>query len=509
MYEPPMQKEEYQAAVDELVGTPIEALMFCLGDGRTVLHDTKVGELWGDNVDKWGHIIFRRAHQNAKHLIEEGNDPLRVVCDRAKEKGILVYPTLLMQQGMGERGSDVRGSNFRFDHPEIRIGAAGDVAPDFPGFECADFKHEVLRQERFALIEETLQNYDVHGFELQLNYQPYYFHPNEVEAGIGIMTDFVRQVYEAVKKSGADRELTIRIPAPIEGCLSVGMDVVDWMKQGIVDVLIGQTYSGPELLDQMMDIRPLVNAAKGTDCRIHAAIQSNIDSDRLGQGPIEFIRAAACNYWAQGIDGLYLAHWFGNWPYGATFYEKLRELPHPEVMAAKDKHYYIMTSTGRYADPDLEPGVSKQLPIEMKEGQPATATFQIADDLPKWNKAGRVHQALLRFKVGGATELDKISFKLNGAELPDTLLRKINEMYKMKAARFRSFGYWYIFDLDEAHWPKKGENSVEVTLHKRDRDVLPGISLLNVELELKYLMGKNFHRGFVDDDLGQYMITTE
>ena len=42
MYEPPMQKEEFEAAVDELVGTPVDALMFCLGDGRTVLHDTKV-----------------------------------------------------------------------------------------------------------------------------------------------------------------------------------------------------------------------------------------------------------------------------------------------------------------------------------------------------------------------------------------------------------------------------------------------------------------------------------
>ena len=31
MYEPPMQKEQYEAAVDELAGTPIEALMFWPG----------------------------------------------------------------------------------------------------------------------------------------------------------------------------------------------------------------------------------------------------------------------------------------------------------------------------------------------------------------------------------------------------------------------------------------------------------------------------------------------
>ena len=90
MYEPPMQKEEYEQAVDELVGTPVEALMFCLGDGRTVLNDTKGGELWGTINEKWDHIIFRRAHQNAKHFIEEGNDPLRIVCDRARAKGIKI-----------------------------------------------------------------------------------------------------------------------------------------------------------------------------------------------------------------------------------------------------------------------------------------------------------------------------------------------------------------------------------------------------------------------------------
>ena len=57
MYEPPMQKKEYEAAVDELVGTPVEALMFCLGDGRTVLHHTKVGELWAP-MSINGHTWF-------------------------------------------------------------------------------------------------------------------------------------------------------------------------------------------------------------------------------------------------------------------------------------------------------------------------------------------------------------------------------------------------------------------------------------------------------------------
>ena len=89
-YEPPMQKEEYEAAIDEIMGTPVDTLFFCLGEGRTMLHDTEVGELWGHNVNKWPHIIWRRAHQNAKNLIEEGNDPLRIICDRARKEKILI-----------------------------------------------------------------------------------------------------------------------------------------------------------------------------------------------------------------------------------------------------------------------------------------------------------------------------------------------------------------------------------------------------------------------------------
>ena len=504
MYEPPIQKEEYEAAVDELVGTPVEVLMFCLGDGRTVLHDTKVGELWGHNVKKWPHLIFRRAHQNAQDLIERDQDPLQLVCERARAKDMLVYPTLLVQQGRGDRNQDVRCSDFRFDNQHLEIGARGDLDGDFPGLTCLDFKHEEVRDERFALIEETLNNYPIDGFELQLNYSPYYFHPDEVEAGCQIMTAWVRRVYEAVKRSGAERELAIRIPASLDGCLGIGLDVGAWLQQGIVDVLIGQTFSGPELLDSTIDFRPLVAATKGTNCRLHAAIQSHVDSDRLAEATIEMIRAAACNYWDQGVDGLYLAHWFGNWPYQATFYEKLRELPHPDVMAAKDKHYYVPTGTGRYPKPVTEPGIAMELPAALEVDKPTQVRLKISDDLSRWDKVGRVHQVLLRVRIMNTTEKDQLRFQLNGVELPNELLRKLNEMYRMTAPRYRTgSGYWWIYRLDPTHWPQKGDNMLEVTLLRRDPDATPQIHIRDVELEIQYLMGKNFHRG-QDMDLGPY-----
>ena len=504
MYEPPMQKEQYEAAVDELAGTPVEALMFCLGDGRTVLHDTKVGELWGHNVEKWPHLIFRRAHQNAKHLIDTGNDPLRVVCDRAHEKGLLFYPTLLVQQGTRDRSVDVRSSEFRFDNRHLEIGARGDIDSDHPCTSCLDFKHAEVRDERLALIQETVNRYPIDGFELQLNYQASYFHPSEIADGRAIMTDWIRRVRDLLDESGPHRELVVRIPADIDACYSVGLDVRRWIADGLVDVVAGETFGGPELLNHTSNLRPLVEAAEGAATRVHAALHALVDSDRLHQATNEMLRAAASNYWAQGVDGLYLAYWFGYWPYKAPFYEILREIPHADIMAPKDKTYYIPTMTGRYPEPRLEPGLTMQLPADLHANQPVRLELPISDDLPRWDQTGRVHQVLLRFRVMNTTELDHLEFKFNGKPLPDHLRRTLNEMYRMSAPRYRTgSGYWFIFKLDRDHWPLQGKNTLEVSLTKRDPDVTPQVFLRDVEIEIQYLLGKNFHRG-QDRDLGPY-----
>ena len=136
-----------------------------------------------------------------RNLIDQGDDPLRVICDRAHAKGILLYPTLLVQLESGVRGGggyDIRSSDFRLDNKQLDIGGSGGVDPGLPGFNCADFKHQQVRDERFALIEEAMTSYPVDGFELQLNFWPYYFHPDEVEEGREIMTEWIRRVYQTV-----------------------------------------------------------------------------------------------------------------------------------------------------------------------------------------------------------------------------------------------------------------------------------------------------------------------
>ncbi len=503
MYEPPMQKEEYEQAVDELIGTPVEAIMFCLGDGRTVLHDTEVGELWGTPNETWSHQIFRRAHQNARQLIEEGNDPLRIVCDRAHEKGFLLYPTLLVQQGSGERGVDTRTSNFRLENKHLEIGAQGDLDLG-PGNECLDFMREQVREERFALIEETLERYEVDGFELHMNYTPFYFRPDQVEEGRKVMTAWIRRVHEAVKSrpgTRGERELVIRVDNSIERCLAKGLDLRAWVEAGSVDVLVPEDKGN---IDPSSDFGAVAAAAEGSDCRVCGCIAYGVDSDRISGATIEMIRAAATNYWRQNIDGMYLTQWFTQWPYGSDFYEQLREVVDPEVMAPRDKYYFVPTIGGRVEGEPQPASRTRRLPVSLDEGETATVVFPISDDLRRWHEAGRVHEVLLRVRVTGATELDEYAFALNGVELPDEQLRKINRMYALGAPRYRVGGYWFIYKLSPEFWPAAADNELAVTLRKRDRVVANERLLRDVELETKYLKGKNFHRSFVDPDLGAF-----
>ena len=500
MYEPPMEREEFEAAVDELAGTPVDALMFGLADGRTFFHDTKVSEIWGDPIRKWPHLIFRRARQNVKMMLDRGQDPLRIVCERARAKGMRLYPTLLVNQWLfgDSPQDDVRASDFRWKNRHLEIGAAGDLE-EFPGKTHLDFKHEAVREERLAVIREVLNNYPVDGFELHLNYAgPFFFHPDRVADGRGIMSSWVAQVHQAVKASGAERELVITVPVDLERAWSRGLDVRQWIRDGSVDVLVGMSHNS---MDHVADFRPLVQAARGSSCRVYAALNGQVYSDRLQNADITVTRAGACNYWAQGVDGLYLDFWYARWPYQASFYEQLREAPHPDVMAAKDKFYFVPTRAGtrlRSHEPPLP------LPRKLNVGRAVAVDLEIADDLSRWDRTGRVHEVLLRLRVAGTTELDRLRFTLNGRVLPEERMRKINQMYTMRSPRRqRVAGYWFIFRPHRELWPRQGGNRIEVTLLERDPEVTPPIELRDVELEVRYLRGKNSWRGRDPDDLGR------
>ena len=165
----------------------------------------------------------------------------------------------------------------------------------------------------------------------------------------------------------------------------------------------------------------------------------------------------------------------------------------PTVDRVHPVRVHVVREPGRAADAGHEHGVL----AAHARGRASAAARR------RGSSSGRVHEVLLRLRVLNTTELDRLTFNLNGTPLPDSALRKLNEMYKMSAPRYRVFGYWFIYKLNADQWPRQGRNSVSVTLVARDQDVTLPIVLRDVELEIKYLMGKNFGRG-QEADVGDF-----
>ena len=90
-YEPPMAPEEYIALVDELAGTTVEAIVFCLGEGRTMLHDTRASELMGQQCRGLGSL--RLSPRLAKRQVPHRRRPRSLAlglrpCPRVGHSGL-------------------------------------------------------------------------------------------------------------------------------------------------------------------------------------------------------------------------------------------------------------------------------------------------------------------------------------------------------------------------------------------------------------------------------------
>ena len=127
---------------------------------------------------------------------------------------------------------------FRIDHPEWCLQGRGKYS--------FNWVHPEVRAERFAIIEEAVNRYDMDGFELDLSFAPYFFEEDKTDANSRILTDFVRDVKAAVtaaaQKRGRPMVLGARVLSGLAGNLAQGMNVLDWLDQGLLDYVVPMVY---------------------------------------------------------------------------------------------------------------------------------------------------------------------------------------------------------------------------------------------------------------------------
>ena len=427
-FEPPMTPKQLCRGVDELEDTDVDVFIYNLNrGGDTFSHRTAVGEIYGDSVTTWDVLDRWQSHpraayfkecvarrknvaDNTRAILDAGLDPVDILAARSHELGMAFWASLRMNDIHEDdsRRTFAHRSRFKKDHPELLIGSP---YPDpergypFDNFTWAfDYARQEVRDHELAIILEACQKYDLDGFELDFQRAEWCFKPGEEAPGMPLMTDFVRAVRRGIRAIERSRGRTItvgiRVPPTFDLARRKGFDPETWIREELADLFIPMPAG---YLDMGVDIRPYIDAARDTSCRIAAGHEPMAAGYGTASLPVR--RAAAmAGYW-QGADSIYLFNYDchrlsggnGAGPYRADEMQGFREIGDAETIARKDKRYLVARDIkGRLRGA----GGSTQLPAALDETcTEASFHFLIGDDLGAAKRDGVLEGVRLRLTV--------------------------------------------------------------------------------------------------------------
>lgn len=472
----------WQLGTDPYFGTPTHRLT------EWYSHDTKVGHRWGEDRDTFATAGEWRIYENARQIMEHGTDPVAVVIKHGHEAGLDVFVSLRFNDQHDSRLpkglDDPNMTPLKRRHPDWLIGGK-----QYGELYTLNFALPEVRAYRLALMKETIDNYDLDGLDLDFCRWPVLFKDGERAGGTPHITDIVRRVRvmldEKARKVGRKLYLSVRVPGSIAGAKNVGIDVVPWIKDGLVDIVTVGEVNG---WNYRLPIEEYVAAAEGTDCKIIAQNLCAFKEQRPKSAGILFgepsyytaaqARAVAAKHWRAGADGMFLwNHHFIRFANDDRYdRQPWKEIGDPRAIARKDKHYLVMPRDRRIS-PDILATSGDSCgpaPVKLAPQQPVTFKLEIADDLDAARRDGVLRQAVLRLLIEQLTTRDIVEYRLQGQPLD-------------AATAVRHYNYndcW--IDLDTTASLRQGMNDVEITLQSRNPHVASPLILRTVEAKVIY-----------------------
>ena len=457
--EPPLTKEELlRNYVEAFENTNANILVWGLGPGSVFCFDTKVGEIFGEGLTAEQTSMIREGdrwvHQNVRALIESGNDPLRIACERAHELGLKVFARLEMNHEYGPASDDnwmwvcLVGS-LNKNHPEYRI----------PNGVFLDFKHPEVRAFKLAIFREALEA-GSDGLCLDLAVYPPFF--EDPVAGTPIMTAFVREVRALCDEFAAQRDAPVEIMArvPARAANELGLDWQTWMREKLINYITPTHYRPNEKFD--IEIGEFISMRNRTGVKVVPTIWQAlgfVDTDEQPSDDAssrrryskpktpEMFNAQALLFHRANADGIQLGFAQDEWV-GSPW---LNNLADPEKMLYADKHYMV----------DILPHCPVTFALAEEEARLSgekTVPLRIADDTAEARAAGHAVAAKLVLYATPLRAGETLSVYVNGqgpAMAEGTASAETAGDAPLDAGRIGDD----IFDKD---WWRRGEQTIPV-----------------------------------------------
>ncbi len=486
MFEPPMNLYDVWRPVDEVAGTGVNTFVLGVAREDGLFYPTEVGRRFGAGIEEFETGIYWRIHDGGQSLLDRGLDSLRLLVDRAHDKGMEFFASVRMGSYRAFEPLDPEGPGV-----SAPMEAPGGLAnPLLGGLGLADPK---ARQQQMAVFEELATKYPVEGLELDFagwpGGSPPSLPPESASKYTSLMTDHVRNVADLVRsRAGDPGQIGARVYPTEEMCLKYGLDVRGWIEEGLVDYVTPMMYNYLQL-DPDMPIDWLIDAARDSGASVCAMLQPFEDvgvteGADVAYPPVETVRAAAANYWAKGADGLYA--WFLNWPLGDKERSILGEIGDPDLLKEGAKRYVLP----RRKQEAAELGYDQVLPLDIPRADPSkryAIPFYIADDIE--GSRERIRQVTLKVRISNVVSADRLTFLLHGRSIASERCTRDFGRYPRSVPSphiiDQYHGQWLEFHLEEV-LPRKGRNVLEVSLDSRPPKLGAGVAIDKLEISVEY-----------------------
>lgn len=220
---------------------------------------------------------------------------------------------------------------------------------------CRDYEIEEVRAEMLAYIKETLTRYDVDGIELDFQRELWCFQPGHEQNNIHVMTAFIKEVKNIAKEAAKHYKHTIKIavrchPNPVY-CMEFGFDILEWAKQGLVDLVVPSPRWATT--DNDMPIRLWKNMLEPYSVQVAGCVEllsRSYPGGKMAYNTAESAIGSAVNILSQGADKLYLFNYFDK-P-DEMLFGKRRKITEENDVQKAEGYYKLLTTAG-----DLEKAI--------------------------------------------------------------------------------------------------------------------------------------------------------
>lgn len=307
---------------------------------------------------------------------------------------------------------------LKVERPDLLLGKKGAgnrmlLNAHWSGF---DWSHSVVREHFRDFTKWAAARWDFDGVELDWFRHPLFFTPGQEQANIEHMNQFVRDVRSDLNGIGESRGrpylLTTRVPDTPRLALRTGLDVEQWLKEGLLDMLmVGGGY-----MPFGSRIKEFIDMAHRFG--VHAYPCKNHYENPKS------MRSAAANFFALGADGIYLYN-FG-WVEGHPLYRdnpefppSLRQVGTPETLVGLDKRFVADSGCSIHYLGHTNP--PSQFPVSLVGGRPVELV--VGDDPAQMAGA----QATLIVKVNKLHEGEMVVFRINGIQVLADRVERVDE----------------------------------------------------------------------------------